>query len=326
MFKALIIFLAASFIAFDDSRESTKPIQLIPEAIASHSSPIFHMMPGLKGKVLYTADRDNGLHAWDIKKGKFLWDAKDQSYSTPPIGMGVGKDHITLIHGVPSFGIYDIEDGSALPGAVGVMHTGSLLTMVFDPKGKWLWLSTSKGGAIRLTPGNVNGYSQRSLPNKGTMCMALGPKAKVLALGGQDGSVRFIEAGTTKKDEKKIFEVFDKPVSAIKINPKGKLLAVASESGDLHIVSLKKGKLELELEGHKDLIYALAFDPKGRWLASGDTKGNIHLWDLKKGGEPATFKTKLKDPVSDLHFLGKGEALVSASGGTDIQLWDLSEL
>ena len=302
------------------------PIELVPESVAPHPEAIVLLTLGLKGKVVYTADAANSLRAWDLKQGKFLWETDPQPGFVKKLALEVSKNALAVCEGAPAYSLVDLKDGSDLKGGSGVPVADIASCLAFDPRGRWVWLGFQGNGVGRLIPGNTRGWSKRKTENGGTWSLALDPKAKRLAVGGADGSVRFFDPSSAKRDEGKVFDLHKGRVTALAFGPKGKLLAAGAEDGALVLVDARKAKTRKALEGHEASICALAFDPRGRWLVSGDTLGRLLLWDLKEGGHPAAFLVEAQGPVAGIGFLDKGKALVTNSGGKEVQLWDLSAL
>ena len=75
------------------------------------------------------------------------------------------------------------------------------------------------------------------------------------------------------------------------------------------------------LEGHVDLVTAVAFSPGGRRIAAAALPGNVKLWDVESGRESLDFDSG-HDAVRSLAFSPDNRTL--ATGGYDeaIRLWD----
>ena len=325
MLKPLILFLLVPF-ATQDPRDVPDPVDLKAETIALQPKVITHFAIGAKGKVVYTVDKANTIRAWDIKKEEFLWETDPAPDTATTMALAVSEKTLATCLGAPAYSLYNLKDGTSEDGASGLATENMTTCIAFDPKGKWIWLGGSKGGATRLTPGSINGWSTRSLENGGTLSLALDAKAKQMAVGGKDGSVRFINPSSSKKEEETSFEIHKSGVTAVAFGPKGKVLAVGASDGSLALIELKKGEQLQKFEGHEAAITKLAIDPKGRWLVSGDIKGNLFMWNLEDGIEPAKLGVRARGPVAGIFFLNKGATLMTTTGNQSVQVWDLSEL
>ncbi len=308
--------------------------ELVPVEIMEHGNQIVHLALGPKGKTLVTveapvmnkADKRSScvMRAWDLKSEKQLWEA---SLTAPRIvDMGVGTDMIATNVGMGMFEEYKLKDGERVGGIGGPGATSTFLCIAVDPKDRWVWMGSKQGGLVRLTPGNVNGWSKRGVDNGGTYSLAMDSKGKQLAIGGKDGSVRFANPVGAQVDEKKVFEVHKKAVTALTYDSKGRKLVVGSKGGELCMLEASKGKRTFDLSGHEDEIRSVAVDPKREWIASGDKDGVVLLWNYK-GGEPAAkLMGEAEGPVADLLFIDKGKRLIGTRGGNRILVWDLSDL
>lgn len=302
---------------------------------APHSTPIRHLRSDAKGTQLFTVEGPGApegdsqrqyspLRAWDVKKEKLL---REQQLLGPGIvALDVGDERIATTYGKVVVETNDVESGKKGGGVGGPNLMANSTALVSDPKDRWVWLGTDQGGVTRLNPKDVKGWSQRGVKNGGVTALALDEAGKKLAIGGRDGTVRFVDPVGCQVDDKRSFEVFEDAVATLRYDGKGKRLAVGSSEGGLHVIDEARGKLQLELVGHEAALCAVAFDPKNKQLASGDVSGRVLLWDLKSGEQLATLQCEATGPVAGLVFVGKGETLVGTSGGSSLLAWDLSQL
>jgi DNA-binding CsgD family transcriptional regulator len=77
------------------------------------------------------------------------------------------------------------------------------------------------------------------------------------------------------------------------------------------------------LQGHTDMVRAVAFSPDGRTLASGSDDQSIKLWDVRSGQSLATLRGHTKYVLS-VAFSSDSKSLASGSDDQSIKLWDVS--
>lgn len=115
------------------------------------------------------------------------------------------------------------------------------------------------------------------------------------------------------------------PVPALAFSRDGKRLAVGSgrpaESGSVRIYAVPDGTLEQELDGHGDVVYALAFRPDGAQLASAGFDQTVRIWNLLDGRNEVTFKGH-SDFVYEVAYTPDGRNILSTSKDRSIKRFD----
>jgi WD40 repeat protein len=138
-----------------------------------------------------------------------------------------------------------------------------------------------------------------------------------------DGETRQIEVfdANTKKPIKTI--AAGQKVTAVAIDPAGRLLAAALADHSIALWDLKTGTPQNELRKHSDTINALAFSPDGNTLASGGDDRTVILWDLSSGKAKRTLKGH-DVTVTSIAFSPDGQILATGSGNAAVVLWNVA--
>jgi WD40 repeat protein len=107
-------------------------------------------------------------------------------------------------------------------------------------------------------------------------------------------------------------------ITAIAFNTDGKVLASASQDGNVKLWDIRTGKQIRTLNGHSTGVYALAFSPDGQTLATADTE--IKLWNFATGQLLDTLEGHWLN-VNSLAFSPDGQLLASAGSDSLIIIW-----
>ena len=136
----------------------------------------------------------------------------------------------------------------------------------------------------------------------------------------QTGQIKIRDANT-----RAVLRTIDaeQKITAVAIDPAGRLLAAARADYTIALFDLKTGALQLELRKHQDTINALAFSHDGQALASGGDDRTAIIWDIPSGRVKRTLKGH-DVTVTSLAFSPDGLTLASGSGNAAVVLWNVS--
>jgi WD40 repeat protein len=108
------------------------------------------------------------------------------------------------------------------------------------------------------------------------------------------------------------------------LSPEGnRIITVGDKDNTIKVWDLATGEELKRLQGHENIINALAVSPDGRHIASGSDDKTIKLWDAQTGTEVMTLHGH-QAPVYALAFSPDGKQIASGSYSNDatIILWD----
>jgi len=108
--------------------------------------------------------------------------------------------------------------------------------------------------------------------------IALSSDDRTVALGGQDGSVRFLDlrSGRLRPASGR----HSGAVTAARFTPDGRSLVTASDDGEAILWNVRAGAASETLQGHANGITALQISGDGRTLYTSGVDGAIFIWDL----------------------------------------------
>jgi WD40 repeat protein len=305
-----------------------------PRTIAECGTAIAHIAVDAAGDVLVLATTKGELRAWSIEKEAFLWTlAPSNGLDGKPsavLGLAVGQKlamHTGFIAAPESV---DLRKGTTTSQhmLIGRKPDGTSATPVgltCDPKDRWAWLALREGRVVRYTPGVPAAYNSRAL--EGAVLTSIASDGdQSLAVGCEDGSIRFVNASSAELDEKKVFRAHTTPITALAFGGKSAPLVSASKDGTVHAWNVSTGKSRVDWKCGEMAVRAIAVHPKGKWAMTGDESGALAAWSLDKGDRIAEIPSEAGKATTELLWIDGGKKLVAARSGTCVQVYDVSKL
>jgi WD40 repeat protein len=151
-------------------------------------------------------------------------------------------------------------------------------------------------------------------------------EGKLVAVGCEDGSIRFADVSNADVDEKKVFQGPSAPVTALAFAGRANALVSGAKDGSLRVWNVANGKAKHEISAGKEAIVAVAIHPKGKWFATGNLFGDVRVWSLDKGTQLAEFAAGSELALRGLFVLDGGKTLGVSRGGPTVVAYDVSKL
>ena len=220
--------------------------------------------------------------------------------------------------------LFDADSGKLLRRLEGhdpQVDGGGVNSVVFDPRGRWLFSGGDDSRIIRWSLPDGNKLDEWHAPDS-IYALGLSPDGEILASGGKDKLITLWIANNGKK-----IRVLAGHAESIAIpnglafSPDGSRVASASYDKTARIWDWRRGKLLHTLQGHKDRVQAVAFSPDGEQLATASTDNQVIFWDAKTGRLLRTLRGH-QNTVFGLAF--NANQLLSASRDKTLRLWDVA--
>jgi serine/threonine protein kinase len=133
-------------------------------------------------------------------------------------------------------------------------------------------------------------------------------------VGGNDGMVYRWAIDPASPDP--YLKAHQQPIEAIAFAPDGRL---ATASRDRTIKLWDEQDLQFTLEGHRDIVTAIAFDASGQRLYSGSRDGLVHIWDIPSGS--LLHRLEHSAPIETLFLNGDHPFLVCGDAQGAVHIW-----
>ena len=314
-----------------------------PETLFTDKAPLVGMVPSLKGDQVFAQTwttvtaigREDGAEQWkadkimlDGKTGPIKMEKDGAPKHLPHPMLAVSGKNLFLGSNVmmPSFQSYDIKTGDPKQSQGTADMNQRATSLVTNKKGDFVWYGIEDKGVSRQAVGDVNNWSRRSTDNGGVTCMALDKKEKIIALGGKDSSVRYVNFQSASVDKKKHHKTGMGSITAITFGGKGKSVLVGNGKGEVQVLNTSKGKKLLTLEGPESAVRWIRAQAKDKWAVVAYANGQIRFFELKKGAKVLEIEhAEAKRGIVGLALLDKDQTLLSA-GGKTVLSWNLEGL
>ena len=174
--------------------------------------------------------------------------------------------------------------------------------------GTVIWWNAERGKAIRKVAAKIGGIVSLSLCQNGA----------VLAVGGEDGRIRLLDARTGQLVRQ--LGGHQRSVVFLGSSAAHQLISV-SKDGTIRHWDLRSGRVDRTIETGQPAIWCAASTSDGRFIIVGDEDGLISIWSLKNS--QCCRKVRHRGGVSSLVFSTDGKVFLSGGVKGVIRMWDL---
>lgn len=201
-------------------------------------------------------------------------------------------------------------------------------------KGKVAWFLSDDGAVIQLDmrDGKFTGLfrDEEGKPRFKAASMAWNESLRELVVVPE--ASRDLHFYNVKFKKYRHHRVHTSYLSAVEVDPSGKLVAVSAKDNSIILFRLADSSRAAQLKGHRNGIPALAFSRDGSVLYSGSSDKTVKAWDVARASLMVSLDVSL--PVNSIALSTDGQWLASAGGdrtnvkaGTgELLLWKAAQL
>ena len=276
---------------------------------------------------LALAGNDGAVRLWDLAARRRTLvlrtemhqraghDARAVCLAFSPDGKLLASGHVDgAIH------LFDLTRGEEVP--VKLRHEEMVSCLAFSPDGKAL----ASGGTdtnLKLwdVAGCQAGESRRELYRQPSAMAALAytDNGQKLVTAHTNRTLRVLDAGTIRLTA--TLRGPEAPVTLVRPDPKGQLLAAGSQDRLLRIFNLETGAPPLTLGPFRKPLTAACFFDDGRHLITAGLENVAQIWDLDSRAVMASLYGAGDESFVGVALYGSGDHVVAALADGRIRLW-----
>jgi len=151
--------------------------------------------------------------------------------------------------------------------------------------------------------------------------VAFNPSGKILAVGGEDRRVRFVDTATLKEQATSVGHPAG--VLCVAFSPDGASFATGARDNRVRIWDTANRAELRTLEGPTAFVQTLAFSPDGKQLAAGSYDRSVRLWTLESQEDPGLLNGHTGG-VESLGFSHDGKRLATAGLDHTVRIWNVA--
>ena len=278
-------------------------------------------------RALALAGSDGAVRVWDLAARRRThvlrtemhqrggYDARAVCLAFSPNGDLLAAGHVDGgIH------LFDLTRGEEVP--VKLRHEEMVSCLAFSPDGKAL---ASGGTDTNLKLWDVAacqaGESRRELYRQPSAMAALAytDNGQKLVTAHTNRTLRVLDAGTIRLTA--TLRGPEAPVTLVRPDPKGQLLAAGSQDRLLRIFNLETGAPPLTLGPFRKPLTAACFFDDGRHLITAGLENVAQIWDLDSRAVMASLYGAGDESFVGVALYGSGDHVVAALADGRIRLW-----
>jgi WD40 repeat protein len=290
MFLALALALLQT-----DVLESTPLIRV--------EEPLRDLTVDTSGKFLVTLDNGR-VRGWKRDE------RYQESWSTIHAGAAAAvvcneRDLVVFLR-LPYVETYDFRTGEKHVDIAGSQE-GEVQGAVSSPTGKWVWCGAADG-VVRMAERDP--WKRLELGNGGVTVLALSEDSRRLAVGGRDGTVRFVDTEEVALEKREPLRVSEAAITALAFGPR--VLVAAAEDGALRAWRANQLDEVFALQGGEGVARVVQLEPCTTSFACGEIKGDVTLRSWKDGQPMGRWVGAEEAPVAAMAYLAREKKLLVA--------------
>lgn len=285
--------------------------------LAGHSFAVFAVAYSPNGQIIASGSHDRTVKLWDANTGNELRTLTGHSGRVGAISFSPDGEKVVTASDDKTLRLWDVKTGEHLSTYEG--HTYVVRGVAFHPNGEQ-FVSGAYDGLMKLWDIKTGKNTLTFKPEKlgGVNSVAFSPDGVSVVGGYSGGDIRIWNA---KSGLETLLMKSADDVYAVCYSNSGMKLAASGASMTVDVWDAETGDAIASLQGHTNIVLALAFNPVNDRLASGGIDETIRVWDLSRKVVPTVLETT-SGYITRLATTPDGNNIIGARYASGLQLCD----
>ena len=290
--------------------------ELVRRSVLWHDADVRSLAYLPDGERVVAASSDGDLRIWNLETGAWQPLRGAEPIQGTRLALQPNGELIAVYSVGGQLILFDLVARRIVHRSAG---DSGIISARFSASGGQLALTYSDGSVSLFVDSDWSNARHRIPPRPARVTtLVFAPDEKQIVFAYDDGDI-IVHSVKDETDDRRIMQIDSTP-RALTVCDSGRILAVASDNGEIHLYDMNKARLQTTIKGHVGRIHALAVLPNQTTLVSGGRDKVLRLWDVESGQQLTSLAGHLRQ-IFSIAASPQGDSFVSGGLEGDVRIW-----